>query len=71
MSDPHPGNGPSKFKTQFERLIARLLGRPDDKEDLIEQLREAQEHSVIDADAVSMMEYLKKLIALEKLLSQK
>ncbi len=56
MSDPHPGNGPSKFKTQFERLIARLLGRPDDKEDLIEQLREAQEHSVIDADAVSMME---------------
>ncbi|WVN41379.1 transporter associated domain-containing protein [beta proteobacterium MWH-UniP1] len=56
MSDPYPGNGPSKLKTQFERLIARLLGRPDDKEDLIEQLREAQEHSVIDADAVSMME---------------
>jgi magnesium and cobalt transporter len=56
MSDPNPGNGPSKFKAQFERLIARLLGRPDDKEDLIEQLREAQEHAVIDADAVSMME---------------
>jgi magnesium and cobalt transporter len=56
MSDPNPGNGPSKFKSQFERLIARLLGRPDDKEDLIDQLREAQEHAVIDADAVSMME---------------
>jgi magnesium and cobalt transporter len=56
MSDPHPGNGNTTLKTQFERLIARLFRRADDKEDLIEQLREAQEHAVIDADAVSMME---------------
>jgi len=56
MSDPYPGNGTKSFKTQFERLIGRLFGRADDKEDLIEQLREAHEHSVIDADAVSMME---------------
>ncbi len=56
MSDPHPGNGTPRFKTQFERLINRLFRRTDDKEDLMEQLREAQEHSVIDADAVSMME---------------
>jgi magnesium and cobalt transporter len=56
MSDPLPGNGLIRFKAKFERLIARLFRRADDKEDLIEQLREAQEHSVIDADAVSMME---------------
>lgn len=56
MSDPLPGNGALRLKSKFERLIARLLRRTDDKEDLIEQLREAQEHAVIDADAVSMME---------------
>jgi magnesium and cobalt transporter len=56
MSDPSPGNGPSRIKSQFERLLARLLGRADEKEELMEQLREAHEHSVIDADAVSMME---------------
>lgn len=55
MSAPSPGPGNS-VKSQLERLIARLFRRADDKEDLIEQLREAQEHSVIDADAVSMME---------------
>ena len=56
MSDPLPGNGTPGLKAQLDRLIARLFRRTDDKEDLIEQLREAQEHSVIDADAVSMME---------------
>ncbi len=56
MSDPSPGTGTAGLKTQLERLIARIFRRADDKEDLIEQLREAQEHSVIDADAVSMME---------------
>ncbi|MEN9771654.1 MAG: hypothetical protein RJA58_297 [Pseudomonadota bacterium] len=56
MSDPSPAPGTAGFKTQLERLIARIFRRADDKEDLIEQLREAQEHSVIDADAVSMME---------------
>lgn len=56
MSDPLPGNGRLRFFSKFERLIGRLLRRTDDKEDLIEQLREAQEHSVIDADAMSMME---------------
>jgi magnesium and cobalt transporter len=56
MSDPLPGNGASHLKTRFERLIARLFRRGDEKENLIEQLREAQEHAVIDADAVSMME---------------
>ena len=54
MSDPDPR--PSGLSHSFKRLLGRLLGRADEKEELIEQLREAQAHSVIDADAVSMME---------------
>ena len=56
MGDRPSGDPRAGFKSQFERLIARLFRRTDDKEDLMEQLREAQEHAVIDADAVSMME---------------
>jgi magnesium and cobalt transporter len=54
MSEPDPR--PSGLSQTFKRLIDRLFGRTDEKEELIEQLREAQAHSVIDADAVSMME---------------
>lgn len=54
MSEPDPR--PSGLSHFLKRLIGRLLGRSDDKEELIEQLREAQAHAVIDADAVSMME---------------
>ncbi|MEY3669080.1 MAG: hypothetical protein RL258_475, partial [Pseudomonadota bacterium] len=54
MSDPDPR--PSGLSHPFKRLLGRLFGRADEKEELIEQLREAQAHSVIDADAVSMME---------------
>ena len=56
MGDRPSGDSRAGFKSQFERLLARLFRRTDDKEDLMEQLREAQEHAVIDADAVSMME---------------
>ena len=54
MSEPDPR--PSGLSQTFKRLVDRLFGRTDEKEELIEQLREAQAHSVIDADAVSMME---------------
>ncbi|MGA1526558.1 MAG: HlyC/CorC family transporter, partial [Burkholderiaceae bacterium] len=54
MSEPDPR--PSGLSQTFKRLTDRLFGRTDEKEELIEQLREAQAHSVIDADAVSMME---------------
>ena len=56
MGDRPSGDSRAGHKSQFERLLARLFRRTDDKEDLMEQLREAQEHAVIDADAVSMME---------------
>lgn len=54
MSDSDPR--PSGLSHLLKRLFDRLLGRADEKEELIEQLREAQAHAVIDADAVSMME---------------
>ena len=54
MNEPDPR--PSGLSHSFKRLLDRLLGRTDDKEELLEQLREAQENAVIDADAVSMME---------------
>ncbi|MFZ9813217.1 MAG: CBS domain-containing protein, partial [Burkholderiaceae bacterium] len=54
MSEPDPR--PSGLSHSLKRLLGRFFGRSDDKEELIEQLREAQAHAVIDADAVSMME---------------
>ena len=54
MTDPDPR--PSRLSQTFKRLMGRLTGRADEKEELLEQLREAQAQEVIDADAVSMME---------------
>lgn len=54
MNEPDPR--PSGLSQFFKRLIDRLLRRTDEKEELLEQLREAEAHDVIDADAVSMME---------------
>jgi magnesium and cobalt transporter len=55
-SDSHPSSGPPSLRSRLERIASRLFRKADDKEDLIEQLHEAQAHAVIDADAVSMME---------------
>lgn len=54
MNDPDPR--PSGLSQTLKRVLHRLFGRADEKEDLLEQLREAEAHDVIDADAVSMME---------------
>lgn len=54
MNEPDPR--PSGLSHTFKRLVDRILGRTDEKEELLEQLREAEAHHVIDADAVSMME---------------
>ena len=40
----------------LKRLFFRVFRRGDRKEDFIEQIHEAEEHSVLNADAVSMME---------------
>ena len=51
-ADPKLG----RITLQLKRLFIRLFRRGDRKEDFIEQIHEAEEHSVLNADAVSMME---------------
>lgn len=55
MNDPDPR--PLGLSQTLKRALHRIFGRgADEKEELLEQLREAEAHDVIDADAVSMME---------------
>ncbi len=54
MIEPDPRLG--RIKSLLKRLILRLFKRGDRKEDFIEQIHEAEEHAVLSADAVSMME---------------
>ena len=50
--DPTSGN----FLAPIKRFFYRLFKKPDNREEFIEQIHEAEEHSVLNADAVSMME---------------
>jgi magnesium and cobalt transporter len=52
MSDPEPRAKPSLF----ERLSTMLSGAPEDREDLLEMLRDAHERKLLDADALSIFE---------------
>ena len=55
MSDGQPTNG-SGNRTWLERLTQALLGEPLDREKLVEQLRDAEQHNILDAEALSMIE---------------
>lgn len=55
MSEGHSSNG-SGSSTWIGRLIQVLSGEQLDQERLLEQLREAEEHNVLDAEALSMIE---------------
>tara|TARA_B100000963_G_scaffold346845_1_gene352540 strand:- start:5579 stop:6493 length:915 start_codon:yes stop_codon:yes gene_type:complete len=50
--DPNPG----RFIELVKRFFNRFFKKPDNREEFIEQIHEAEEHSVLNADAVSMME---------------
>jgi magnesium and cobalt transporter len=52
MSDPDPRPKPSLF----ERLSTMLSGAPEDRDDLLEMLRDAHERKLLDADALSIFE---------------
>lgn len=52
MSDTEPRPKPSLF----ERLSTMLSGAPEDREDLLEMLRDAHERKLLDADALSIFE---------------
>lgn len=55
MSDGQSSNG-SGYRTWLERLTQALLGEPLDRDKLVEQLRDAEEHNILDAEALSMIE---------------
>jgi len=52
MSDPEPRPKPSLF----ERLSTMLSGAPEDREDLLEMLRDAHARKLLDSDALSIFE---------------
>lgn len=56
MSEGQPSNG-SGSRTWLERISQKLLGEEQpDREQLVEQLREAEQRNLLDAEALSMME---------------
>lgn len=46
----------SAQRSWFERLSQALLGEPQDREQLIELLRDAEQRSLLDSDALAMIE---------------
>ncbi len=54
MSDEYPSLTPQK--TWLDKLSQLLTGEPQDIDDLLELLREAKERSLLDTDALSMIE---------------
>src|SRR3569832_2379392 len=56
MSDERPHNGGSTPRSWFERLSLALLGEPKDREQLVTQLRDAQQRNLLDPAALGMIE---------------
>ena len=56
MNDDKPPSSQSQQKSFIDRIGQILSGEPQDQEDLLEILREAQERRLLDADALSMIE---------------
>ncbi len=54
MSDDYPPSTPQK--TWLEKISHLLTGEPQDLDDLLELLREAKARSLLDTDALSMIE---------------
>jgi magnesium and cobalt transporter len=54
MSDE--ASGPEPRRPLFERLAALLMRVPEDREQLLSVLRQAHDRSLLDADALSMIE---------------
>ena len=55
MSDDSPGNG-SGSRSWLSRLSLVLLGEPQNRAQLLELLRDAEQRDLMDAEALSMIE---------------
>lgn len=56
MNDDKPPSSQPQQKSLFDRIGQFLTGEPQDQEDLLEILKEAQEKHLLDADALTMIE---------------
>ncbi|UCE32797.1 MAG: CBS domain-containing protein, partial [Burkholderiales bacterium] len=56
MSDDAAGSSGKVSRSLLERLSSLLTGAPEDREQLLDLLRRAHERSLLDADALSMIE---------------
>jgi magnesium and cobalt transporter len=56
MSDEHPPSRNSPQKSWVDKISHLLTGEPQDLDDLLEILREAREKSLLDTDALAMIE---------------
>jgi magnesium and cobalt transporter len=61
MSEPSPSRARPSL---LERMSAKLLRTPDDREQLIDLLRRSQERDLLDAEALSMIEGVLQVAAL-------
>jgi magnesium and cobalt transporter len=55
MNEDRPSNEPTQ-RSWFERLGQALMGEPQDREQLIELLRDAEQRNLLNPDALSMIE---------------
>ncbi len=56
MNDDNPPSSQPQHKSFIDRIGQMLTGEPQDQEDLLEILREAQKKRLLDSDALSMIE---------------
>ncbi len=56
MNDDKPPSRQPQQKSLFDRIGQFLTGEPQDQDDLLEILKEAQEKHLLDADALTMIE---------------
>ena len=56
MSDDIPGSTNPRQKGWMDRISHLLTGEPQDRNDLLEVLKEARENRLLDAEALSMIE---------------
>ncbi len=60
MSDDKPPSSQSQQKTLVDRIAQFLSGEPQDQDDLMEILKEAQEKHLLDSESFSMIEGILK-----------
>ncbi|MCF6203382.1 MAG: CBS domain-containing protein [Methylococcaceae bacterium] len=60
MSDDNPPSSEPQQKSLIDRIGHFLTGEPQDRDDLLEMLKEAQEKHLLDAEALSMIERVLK-----------